>query len=156
MGSSLLLVGIISVVLNYSSTVTSLEQTLTGTVKLAASTITHELEGYERIAVELSYNPAILSAEGSAQLQAECGEIAQRNGVASVGVTDAEGKCLVTGSDLKDRKYFTEVKASQTTYVSDPIIRRDNEEMNIFVSASVMEGGNFRGIVYRDWRFLPV
>lgn len=149
MGSSLLLVGIVSVILNYTSTVKSLEQTMVETVKLAAETITNELDGYERVAVELSYNPVLRSAETSAaQLKTECAKIAERNGVDSVGITDAGGKCLVTGNDLSGREYFTAVRTGRASYVSDPIIRADNGEMNIFVSAPIMENGVFRGIVY--------
>lgn len=149
MGICLMLIGIVSVYLNYSSTVTSLEQTMVETVKLAAHTITHELEGYERVAAELAYNPVFLSDNATqAQLEAECNAVAERNGVASVGITDVNGRCLLTDSDLSDRKYFTQVKQNGTTYVSDPVVRKDNGEMNIFIAAPIMKNGTFQGIVY--------
>lgn len=149
MGSCLFLVGLVSVILNYTSTVDSLKQTMLETVGLAAHTITHELEGYERLAWELAYNPVFLSdSTTKAQLEAECSAIAERNGVESVGITDVNGKCLLTDSDLSDRKYFTQVKQNGTSYVSDPVIRKDNGEMNLFVAAPIMEQGAFKGIVY--------
>lgn len=149
MGSCLVLVGLVSVILNYSITVDSLEKTMQETVKLAARTITHELEGYEKIVSELTYNPVLLSENTTqAQLEAECRDIAERNGVASAGITDADGTCLVTGSDLSGRSYFIRTKQTKTTYVSDPVIRKDNGEMNIFITAPIMADGTFRGIMY--------
>lgn len=149
MGGCLILVGLVSAVLNYKSTVDSLEQTMLETVRLAATTITHELKGYERLAAELAYNPVFQSGSATqAQLEAECDALAKRNGVSSVGITDVNGSCLITGSDLSDREYFVQTKQKGITYVSDPVIRKDNGEMNIFITAPIMAGGSFQGIVY--------
>lgn len=149
MGACLILVGLISVIMNYTSTVDSLEKTMLETVGLAAHTITHELEGYEKVALELTYNPVFLSDSATrAQLEEACRAVAERNGVASVGITDENGKCLVTDSDLSDREYFIQAKQKGITYVSDPVVRKDNGEMNLFVAAPIMDGGTFQGIVY--------
>lgn len=149
MGSCLILVGLVSVILNYSITVDSLKKTMLETVKLAAHTITHELEGYEKVVSELTYNRVFLSDNTTqTQLEEECNAIAKRNAAASVGITDENGKCLLTGSDLSGRDYFIQTKQNGTTYVSDPVIRKDNGEMNIFITAPIMNGGSFQGIVY--------
>lgn len=149
MGGCLALIGLVSVILNYSITVDSLEKTMIETVKLAAKNITRELEGYEKVAAELAYDPVFRSdSTTQAQLEAECKAIAERNGVASVGITDVNGTCLVTGSDLSDRSYFIQTKQTKSSYVSDPVIRKDNGEMNIFITAPIMTDGNFQGIIY--------
>lgn len=149
MGSCLLFIGLIFVILNYTITVDSLEKTMLETVKLAASTITHELEGYEKVAAELTYNPVFLSDSiTQEQLKTECDAIAERNGVASVGITDVNGICLLTGSNLSERSYFIQTKQNKTAYVSDPVIRKDNGKMNLFIAAPIMVEGIFQGIVY--------
>lgn len=140
--------GVISSFLNYSSTVDSLEQTMTETVEVAANSITHDLETYEALAKEIAYNERLrsgLSREETARL---CAEIAERNGVRSVDITDAEGNSLSDDISVKDQEYFKQAKATGDTYVSDLIVRQDNGEMNIMISAPVMENGIFQGIVF--------
>lgn len=148
-GVTLLSVGIVASIINYQSTESSLEQTMVETVRLAATTITHEMEGYERLAVELSYNPILTSAtSGKSELAAECEAIAKRNGVSSIGVTDASGIALLSGDSVTDRAYFNVPKQTGKSYVSDPIIRKDTGEMNIITSAPILENNTFKGVVY--------
>lgn len=149
MGVCLLLIGIIAVVLNYTSTLTSLEQTMVETASIAADTVTNELHGYKRLVSELAYNPVLLSEDATqAQLIAECDALAERNGVASVTITDADGKSLVADNDISDREYFKQTKQTEKVCISDPVIRKDNGEMNIFISAPIMKNGKFDGIVF--------
>lgn len=146
---SLLLVGLISSYINFSSTVTSLKQTMTETVQVAADTITNELDGYKKLANELTFNPVFrMEAAGKERLTAECEAIAKRNGVASIGVSDAGGMSLTTGTSIEDREYFTVPKQSGEAYISDPIVRKDNGEMNLFISAPILENNTFKGVVF--------
>lgn len=147
-GIALLVLGVVASLMNYVSTVTSLEQTMTEAVKLAAHSITHELEGYEKALNIMTYDPMLRPDAPSDALKAECEAMAQRNNASIVGVTDAAGACMTTGSDLSGRVYFTQVKQTGKPYVSDPIIRKDNGEMNIFISAPIMDGDTFLGVVY--------
>lgn len=149
MGACLLIVGGVSAALNYFSTIESLEQTMVEAVKLAASSITHELNGYEMLAQELAHDAETMDADlDIEELAAEYEEIAERNGVASVGISSKDGVCMATGDNISDREYFIKVKETGKPYVSDPIVRKDNGEMNIMVSAPVMTGGTFQGVVY--------
>lgn len=145
----LLLIGIASSYVNYAGTVSSLEQTMTETAELAAESITHDLETYEILAKELSYNEILRSkTAGPAEIAEECEKLAQRNGVAGVGAGDASGMSRTDDISLAEQEYFKAAKETGKTYISDPIVRRDNGEMNIIISAPIMEEGKFQGIVY--------
>lgn len=145
----LVLLGTTASYMNYSSTVSSLEQTMTETVKVAAQSITHDLETYEKLANELTYNSVFRSPSPTQEaIKAECESLAKRNGVDSVGITDAQGNSLISDFSLAEQEYFKVPQSTGNTYVSDPIIRRDNGEMNIMVSAPVMLDNKFNGIVF--------
>lgn len=144
----LVLLGAVSSYINYSSTVSSLKQTMTETVVVAAESITHDLETYEKLTNELTYNSLFRSGTASKeQLIAECQALAARNGIESVDLTDQEGNSLTSSFSLKEQKYFTVPKESKTAYISDPIVRRDNGKMNIMIAAPILDNGAFHGIV---------
>lgn len=146
---SLTVVGGIAAYMNYASTISSLEQTMVETVKLAAHTVTHEMEGYERLAIELANNPVFLSETATREeILKECEDLAKRNGLVSVGIGDKDGTDLGSGSSLADREYFTALKQGVDSYVSDPVIRRDTGDMNVMISAPIVRAGQFYGIVY--------
>lgn len=144
----LVMLGIISSYLSFSSTQESLEQSMTEIVKVAAESITHDLETYEKLANELSYNPVFYSKLSREELAAQCETIAERNGVESVAFADAEGYCSAADISVSDQEYFKVPKSTGKTYISDLIIRRDNGKMNIMVSAPVMKNNTFQGIVF--------
>lgn len=144
----LVLLGAVSSFINYSSTVSSLKQTMTETVVVAAESITHDLETYEKLANELTYNSLFRSGTASKeQLIAECQALAARNGIESVDLSDQEGNSLTSSFSLKEQKYFTVPKETKTAYISDPIVRRDNGKMNIMIAAPILDNGAFHGIV---------
>lgn len=145
----LVLIGGISCILNYTSTVSSLEQTMVETVKVASESITHDLETYMILAKELTNNPILRSASsGVSDIAKECGSIADRNGLTIAGISDAQGNSLAGGLPVSDQDYFKVPKSTGQVYVSDLIVRRDNGETNIIISAPVMEDNSFQGIVY--------
>lgn len=146
---SLVLVGGVSSYMNYKSTVDSLEQTMTETVELAAETVTREMQGYERLASELAYNPILCSdTAAKKEMEEECERLAERNSLALVGISDAQGISKTTGISVADRDYFLIAGQTGKPYVSDPVIRKDTGEMNIFVSAPVYKNNTFDGVVF--------
>ena len=144
----LISLGGISSYLNYQSTVDSLKQTMTETVSVAADSITNELETYKALVNELTYNPRFRQPVTREELTAVCAVMAARNGVESVDATDAEGNSLTQDISVKEQEYFKEPQRTGEAYISDLIIRRDNGEMNIIVSAPITENDTFQGIVY--------
>lgn len=59
----LIFVGVISAYMNYSSTVDSLEQSMTEMVKVAAESISHDIETYKYLGAEFACNPVLSSKE---------------------------------------------------------------------------------------------
>lgn len=147
--SFLILLGGISSFMNYQSTVTSLEQTMTETAEVAAGSLTHDLETYKVLVNELSYNH-IFNDENATkeQLKSECVDLAKRNGFIDMDITDKTGKSLTSDYDIKDMDYFSKVKETGEVYLSDPIFRDDINAMNIIVAAPIMRNNTFDGIVY--------
>lgn len=144
----LVLLGGVSAFINYKSTVSSLRQTMTETVIVAAESITHDLETYKKLAAELTYNPVLRSASASKeQLLAECQALAARNGVESVDISDKEGNSLTSSYSFQEQDYFKVTRDTKSTYISNPIIRRDNGKMNLMVAAPILDQGTFQGIV---------
>lgn len=145
----LILLGGISSFMNYQSTVTSLKQTMTETVEVAAGSLTHDLETYKALANELSYNH-ILNDETATkeEKKAECINIAARNGLTDIDITDENGQSLTSEYNIKDMEYFHKVKETKEVYLSDPIFRDDNNKMVIVIAVPVMRDNTFKGIVY--------
>lgn len=146
---SLMIVGITAVALNIYSTKQSLKQTMSEAVAIAANGVSRQLDGYRRLAVEAAGSAVFTDdAADAARLLEECNAIKDRHGFVDVGILDAAGTNRVNGEVLSDRIYFTEVKKTGETYVSDPFVRADNGTVNIFVTAPVMKDGSFDGVVY--------
>lgn len=145
----LIFVGVISAYMNYSSTVDSLEQSMTEMVKVAAESISHDIETYKYLGAEFACNPVFCSKEASsAQINAECGRIVQTHGIDDIDVTDAEGMSRTADFSVADQAYFKTVKETGEVYVSDPVFREDTGKMNIVVSAPILVDNQFQGIVY--------
>ncbi len=139
----------ISTYLNYSSAINSLEQTMSEAVQISASQVSAELEGYKRLASELVNRNIIISeASPKESIIEEFNNIKNRHGFTDIEKTNVNGITSETQIDISDRDYFRVPKETNKPYISEPIIRRDNGEMNIYVSAPIIKNGSFQGIVF--------
>lgn len=146
---SLLLVGGISAYLNYSSTVSSLKQTMVETVKQSSTTVTNKIAGYKLLVQEIAYNQTLLSATATVDEKlAECKSLAERNGLNTVAVTDAQGVTLQGGLSMADYPFFNQPRQTGETFVSNLILDQTAGAMNIYVSTPLLKDGNFDGVVY--------
>lgn len=146
---SLLIVGGISAYLNYSSTVSSLKQTMVETVKQSALTVTNKMEGYKLLVQEIACNQTLLSSTASADEKlAECKSLAERNGLNLVSVTDAQGVTLQGGESMENYPFFSQPKETGKTFISNLIVDQSAGTMNLYVSTPLMKDGKFNGVVY--------
>lgn len=143
----LILLGACSAYMNYASTVSSLEDTMTETVIVAAESITHEIESYKILISEIAYNDIFISGSDEEIIE-ECQKIASRNGLANLEFANAEGHSITSNLSIADLEYFKVPKQDKTTYISDPIMQPDSNTMNIIVSAPVMKDDGMHGVVY--------
>lgn len=147
---SMAVVGIVAVSLNIYSTLTSLKQTMTEAVEIAADSVSKELEGYRRLAMEVANKDIFVNDDkGLEAKKAECENIKSRQGFDEVGISDKNGiRILSDEGSMADRDYYTVPKSTGQAYVSDPFIRKDDGSMNIYITAPIMRNGEFQGILY--------
>lgn len=145
----LVFLGGASSIANYQSTISSLEQTMVETVKVAAESLNNDLETYRTLANEISYNPLFISSSATKEeMAAECRRLAERNQLIDMDVSDAEGNSRLSDYSIKETDYFQKVKETGKAYISDPVYREDIDTMNIIIAAPIMEGNTFQGVVY--------
>lgn len=141
MAAATILVGGISCWMNYSSTLDTLEQTMSETVKIASQRVTAELNGYKLLVREIADD---ISEEGGITID-ECESIKNSNSFTSFVTANAKGMSL-EGVDISDRDYFKQCRDSLEPVVSVPIIRKDNGSMNVMIVAPLIENNVFAGV----------
>lgn len=157
---ALIFTGGIACILTYTSTIKSLEYTMVEAVSLAADRVDAELSGYRHLAEELAGKNVFMQelypdpATGKnnqlvkSEIISEFRAIEKRHGFSIVARTDSNGLSLETDLSVADRDYFKIPKETGKPYMSDLIIRKDNGEMNIFISAPITKNGVFDGILF--------
>lgn len=147
LATALILVGGISSYINYSSTMSSLEQTMTETVEIAATQITTSLNIYSALADEVSYNDSIRS-NNKAEVNRVMEDMAKRHGYMEMGRTDSQGRTFLDGTDLSGTVYFTRAKSDKAAFVGTPEVSSDGNSIFMMISAPINNDGKFDGIVY--------
>lgn len=147
LAAALILVGGISSYINYSSTLLSLEQTMTETVKIAANQVTTSLNIYRSLAEEASFNEALKSNDKEA-VNFVLGEMAKQHGYLDMGRTDSQGRTFRDGQDLSNTVYYVQAKTNNSTYVGTPEVSADGASISMMLAAPITLNGKFDGIVY--------
>jgi len=149
---ALLIVGGITMGLNYTSTISTLEQTMTETVKITSERVSKELTGYENLIAEIGSIPELSDPEVSTEeKKAIVDARAEYFGFVRGNLLDRSGTSLFTGQDFSDRSYFqASIKGENS--VSEPLISKITGEMSIIISAPLWKdgetGGEIAGVVY--------
>lgn len=149
---SLVAVGGISIWLNYSSTIDTLEQTMIQTARTASERIEKELEAYKNIAQvtgcipELS-DPSVSVEEKRAIITRQ----AEEHGLQRGNVIGLDGVSILDGNDYSDREYVQSAMKGEIA-VSEPLVSKITGQLSIMVSAPIWEGGvigsRVAGVVY--------
>lgn len=147
---SMIVVGVIAVILNIYSTMSSLKQTMQEAVEIAADSVSKELTGYRNLAVEIANKEMFVEGNKSVkEMQRECEAIQERYGFKEVGITNASGiRVLSDKGSTASRDYFKMPQQTGEPYISDPVLRKDDGTMSVFITAPIMQNGSFNGIVY--------
>ena len=149
---SLMVVGITSIFLNYTSTNSLLEQSMIKLAEVSAERIEHELEAYVNVAYDTGSiarlaNPDTSLADKKAVLQ----QREKAHNFVGSGILDTDGKSIFDGLDLSDREYVQEALAGRT-HISEPLISKTTGEISVIVAAPLWEGGipdtKVVGVVY--------
>lgn len=149
---SLLLVSIISVYLNYSSTNATIKQTVTVTSEIAAKRITQQLQAYKNVAFDAGSVANLANPDASVELKKSIVDgLVSIYGFRRGNVLNLEGDSLFDGKNYSDREYFKEALKGKP-YVSEPLVSKITNELSIMVSGPIWENGipntKVIGVVY--------
>lgn len=149
---TLLVLGVVSVVMNYTSSTELVEQTMTEMAEIAAERIEQELNAYLNVATDAGCTARLADEEQSAKAkQTLINQRAEQHGLIRGNVLDSTGKSLFDGNDYSDRVYFQTAMQGRTC-VSEPVISKITGELSIIISAPLWANGvpNTRvvGVVY--------
>lgn len=137
----LVILGLITSYLNYSSTNAMLKQTMKETVEIAAERVEWEITSYKNIAIDLGTltrmsNTSLTEAEKQelidqkvALYQLDRGKLIGTDGIAHID-----------GTDYNDREYFHASMRGEV-YVTEPMISKATGGLSIMISAPVWKDG---------------
>lgn len=149
---SLFILGTCSIYLNYSSTSSSLRQSMLETAELAAQRIQWEIKAYTNIVEDLGCvqslsDPAVPTSEKTAYIDNRANAFLMQRG----NLLDTNGISLYDGTDYHDRAYYLAAMEGKT-YVSEPLISKVTGKLTIIIAAPLWENGEkdtkVTGVVY--------
>ena len=140
---SLVVSGAFSIALNYSSTMSTVEQMMTETAVLAAGRAQQELMAYKNAVMEIGCIPEL--ADPDVPVEEKRAVIDDRVAIGMDGISILDGK------DYSDREYVKEAMQGNV-YVSEPLISKVTGELSIMVAAPLYReeayGSSVVGVVY--------
>lgn len=150
--TALAAVGISSIVLNYKSTLSTVEQMMSETAVLAAGRVQHELTAYKNVAMDTGCVPQLSDpAVSLEEKQSIVSERAAMHDFQRGNVIGVDGISIFDGKDYSDREYVRQAMQGNV-YVSEPLISKITGELSIMVAAPVYQdgiyGSTIAGVVY--------
>lgn len=147
-----LLLGSISIWLNYDSTIKNLEQTMMQTANISAERIAYELKSYLNVVSELGATARLLNPSISLEEKQELvDEKVRTYGFDRANMIDKNGVSIFNGIDYSDREYFQRSMQGET-YITQPMIAKSTGTLSIIISAPVWKDGipntTVEGVVY--------
>lgn len=138
--SSLIILGVLASVLNYSSTMSTVKQNFQETAKLASSRVQWELDAYSNIASELGMIKRLSDESSTIESKNEIlDNHVQKYGLQRCNIIDSKG-IAINGTDYSDRDYFQKAMKGEN-YISTPLISKTTGKLTIIVAAPLWEGG---------------
>lgn len=145
--------GFVSAYLTYNSTLKTLNQTMTETTAAAAGRITSEINTYRTLLTELAGTVESLDSD---QVMEFLENSKKRHGFENISITTPEGVVGGTQASVANYDFYKVPRDQHTPYVSEPMLNEDGKSMSVYISAPVMVGGRFDGIIFTglDAKFL--
>lgn len=149
---ALILVGGMSIVLNYRGTVSTVDQMLSETAVLAAERIDQELTAYKNVVIDTGCVPQLSDPNVTVEeKRAIIDERVSLHGFKRGNVIGLDGISIFDGNDYSDREYVRQAMEGNV-YVSEPLISKITGELSIMVAAPIYDGGSKEngvvGVVY--------
>ena len=146
------LVGGFSIVLNYKSTIDTVDQMMSESATLAAERVEQELSAYKNVAMDTGCIPQLSDASVSVDIQRSIiDERVAMHGLQRGNIIGADGISIFDGKDYSDREYVKQAMAGNI-YVSEPLVSKITGELSIMVAAPLyadgVHGSTIEGVVY--------
>lgn len=150
--TALILVGGVSIVLNYRGTISTVDQMLSETAVLAAERIDQELTAYKNVVIDTGCVPQLSDPDVTVEEKRTIiDERVSLHGFRRGNVIGPDGISIFDGNDYSDREYVRQAM-SGNVYVSEPLISKITGELSIMVAAPLYDGGSREngivGVVY--------
>lgn len=149
---SLLILGVISCVLNYSSTISSLKQNMREMAVIASDRVEWEITAFKNIVQELGRTARLSNADYTTeQKQDIIDEKVEAYNLIRGKLIDPDGIARIDGTDYSEREYFQRAMKGET-YISEPLIAKTDGSLSLIFAAPVWEEGipdtNVVGVVF--------
>lgn len=140
-GCAVGILAVISTILNFVSTLDTLESDMQNMALITADRVSQELQVTASIVTEMGTNARLYSDEYTPEQKQEF--INEK--VASYGFTrgkliSANGICEYDGTDYSEREYFLNSMKGET-FISDPIFAKTDGVLSVIISAPVWRNG---------------
>jgi len=149
---SLVASGASSILLNYNSTISTVEQMMTETAVLAAGRAQQELMAYKNAVMEIGCIPEL--ADSDVPVEKKRAIIDDRVAMHEFqrgNIIDTDGFSIFDGKDYSDREYVRQALQGNV-YVSESLISKITGELSIMVAAPLYAEENYGksivGVVY--------
>lgn len=149
---SLVASGASSILLNYNSTISTVEQMMTETAVLAAGRAQQELMAYKNAVMEIGCIPEL--ADSDVPVEKKRAIIDDRVAMHEFqrgNIIGTDGFSIFDGKDYSDREYVRQALQGNV-YVSEPLISKITGELSIMVAAPLYAEENYGksivGVVY--------
>ncbi|MCI8401327.1 MAG: methyl-accepting chemotaxis protein [Lachnospiraceae bacterium] len=150
--TALILVGAVSIALNYRSTIATVDQMMSETAVLAAERVQQELTAYKNVAMDTGCIPQL--SDDTVPVEEKRAIIDERvsmHGFQRGNIVGTDGLSIFDGNDYSDREYVRQAMQGKV-YVSEPLISKVTGELSIMVAAPLYadgnQGGQIVGVVY--------
>ena len=110
---------------------------------------------------DLAHNPAIISGDRTARIQALAEAKSRTKGFAMVAYSDVNGKAYSeTGTDMDraSRDYIKAVRETKKPFMTGPSVSGTSGKLITIIAYPVLDNGELTGIIYvrSSWRIFPV
>lgn len=138
---TMLILGIISSYLNYSSTYSTLVDSMNQVSSIAAERVEWEIASYKNIVQELGRTARLANPDYSIEEKQEIiDEKVKAYGLVRGKLIGVDGIAQIDGTDYNEREYFKRALKGET-YFSEPLIAKTDGALSLIAAAPVWEGG---------------
>ena len=144
--------GIASIIPNYNSTMSTVEQMMRETAVLAAGRVEQELAAYKNVVMDAGHDQQLADPDVPLEVkQAVIDKRAAMHNFQRGNIIGTNGISIFDGKDYSDREYVKQAMQGNI-YVSEPLISKITGQLSIMVAAPLYAeetyGSSIVGVIY--------